>query len=115
MLIVILSTLTFLLIAFILAVCLLQSSPKWSVAQKVARTPDSRFANLTDYPFTPNYVDNLGYRIYYVDVGPKGGQTMLLMHGQPSWSYLYRHMIPLLVNQGFRVIAPDNVGFGKSV
>jgi len=62
----------------------------------------------------PNYVTVKGYRIHYVDEGPRDGQVVLLMHGQPSWSYLYRHMIPLLSDAGYRVIAPDNVGFGKS-
>jgi len=90
-----------------------QASEEWSVGE-VVRTPDSAFENLPDYPFSANYVDSLGYRIHYVDEGPRDGQVVLLMHGQPSWSYLYRHMIPLLANAGFRVIAPDNVGFGKS-
>jgi haloalkane dehalogenase len=90
-----------------------QASEDWSVG-KVLRTPEQRFENLSDYPFTPNYMDSLGYRIHYLDEGPQDGQVILLMHGQPSWSYLYRHMIPLLTDAGFRVIAPDNVGFGKS-
>ena len=96
-----------------LYVMLNQPSEAWSVGE-VIRTPDEAFQNLPDYPFAPNYVDSLGYRIHYVDEGPADGQVVLLMHGQPSWSYLYRHMIPLLANAGFRVIAPDNVGFGKS-
>ena len=90
-----------------------QAPEKWSVGE-VVRTPDKHFENLADYPFAPNYVDSLGYRIHYVDEGPRDGQVILLMHGQPSWSYLYRHMIPVLSKAGFRVIAPDNVGFGKS-
>ncbi len=90
-----------------------QASEKWSVGE-VLRTPDEAFENLPDYPFTPNYVESLGYRIHYVDEGPRDGAVVLLMHGQPSWSYLYRHMIPVLADAGFRVIAPDNVGFGKS-
>lgn len=90
-----------------------QSSEKWSVGE-VIRTPDENFNNLPDYPFEANYVDSLGYRIHYVDEGPRDGQVILLMHGQPSWSYLYRHIIPLLADAGFRVIAPDNIGFGKS-
>jgi haloalkane dehalogenase len=103
----------FLLVAAVAAVVFLQSSSEWSRGD-VVRTPDSRFENLPDYPFAPNYVDVQGYRIHYVDQGPKDGETVLLMHGQPSWSYLYRHMIPLLAAKGYRVIAPDNVGFGKS-
>jgi len=101
-----------LVIAVVLIVSL-QASEKWSVAE-VIRTPDQNFENLSDYPFSANYVNSLGYRIHYVDEGPRDGQIILLMHGQPSWSYLYRHMIPMLANAGFRVIAPDNVGFGKS-
>lgn len=100
------------LIAFIGAYAL-QASSKWERGD-VIRTPDSAFDNLEDYSFDANFVDCLGYRIHYLDEGPKAGQTVLLMHGQPSWSYLYRHMIPLLVKAGFRVIAPDNVGYGKS-
>ena len=102
-----------LLLAAIVAVFALQPSNKWSTG-KVVRTPESRFENLPDYNFSPNYVEVQGYRIHYLDEGPKDGEVVLLMHGQPSWSYLYRHMIPLLSNSGYRVIAPDNVGFGKS-
>lgn len=100
-------------IAAAIIVVLSQASEKWSVGEFV-RTPEAAFQNLPDYPFAANYVDSLGYRIHYVDEGPRDGQVILLMHGQPSWSYLYRHMIPVLANAGFRVIAPDNVGFGKS-
>lgn len=102
-----------LLVAATLYVALSQPSQEWSVGE-VIRTPDAAFNNLSDYPFSENYVDSLGYRIHYVDEGPADGQVILLLHGQPSWSYLYRHMIPILANAGFRVIAPDNVGFGKS-
>ncbi len=99
--------------AVVVTVVSMQSSAEWSVGQ-VVRTPDSQFENLPDYDFEPNYVDVSGYRIHYVDEGPKDGQVVFLMHGQPSWSYLYRHMIPLLSEAGYRVIAPDNVGFGRS-
>ena len=102
-----------LILALIIAILSLQASETWSKAE-VVRTPDTHFENLPDYPFPPNYVESNGYRVHYVDQGPKDGQVILLMHGQPSWSYLYRHMIPLLSNAGYRVIAPDNVGFGKS-
>jgi len=102
-----------LLFASIATVLLLQSSSEWTTG-KTVRTPDSRFESLPDYSFKPNYVEVQGYRIHYVDEGPKDGEVVLLMHGQPSWSYLYRHMIPLLADLGYRVIAPDNVGFGKS-
>ncbi len=91
----------------------LQAPSTWQRGE-VLRTPDSAFENLEDYPFKPHFVTSLGYRIHYLDEGPATGQTVLLLHGQPSWSYLYRHMIPHLVNAGYRVIAPDNVGFGKS-
>ncbi len=97
----------------VVAVVSMQSSSEWTTGE-VVRTPDSQFENLPDYEFEPNYVEVAGYRIHYVDEGPRDGQTVLLMHGQPSWSYLYRHMIPLLTDAGYRVIAPDNVGFGKS-
>ena len=90
---------------------------------KSLRTPDERFADLADYPFAPNYVDiddqdatepNGTLRVHYLDEGPAEGPTVLAMHGEPSWSYLYRKMIPILVAGGARVIAPDLVGFGKS-
>lgn len=85
----------------------------------ILRTPDSRFNNLVDYPFNPNYTfikteDQSELRIHHLDEGPKDGPTVLCMHGQPVWSYLYRKMIPLLVGQGLRVIAPDLPGYGKS-
>ena len=78
------------------------------------RTPDQAFENLIDYPFTPNYLYVDGLRMHYVDEGRQHKKTIFLFHGQPTWSYLYRHMIPLLVDVGYRVIAPDLIGFGKS-
>lgn len=81
---------------------------------KVLRTPEERFLNLPDYPFAPNYADVAGMRMHYLDEGPRDGAIMLLLHGEPSWSYLYRKMIPPLVQAGYRVIAPDLIGFGKS-
>ncbi len=86
---------------------------------QILRTPDERFENLPGYPFAPHYADvNDGdggsLRVHYVDEGPAHAAPVLLMHGEPSWSYLYRHMIPLLVAAGHRVIAPDLVGFGRS-
>ena len=80
----------------------------------VLRTPDGRFENLPDYDFAPNYVEVDGLRMHYVDEGPSDGNVVLLLHGEPSWSYLYRHMIPPIRNAGHRVIAPDLIGFGKS-
>jgi haloalkane dehalogenase len=83
------------------------------------RTPDERFASLADYPFEPNYapvkargLDPL--RMHYVDAGPRDGPVVLLMHGQPTWSYLYRKVIPELTQRGLRAVAPDNIGFGRS-
>jgi haloalkane dehalogenase len=86
---------------------------------KTLRTPDDRFRNLPDYPFYPNYVevsDGEGgsLRIHYVDEGPKEGVPVLLMHGEPSWSYLYRKMILIILDAGHRAVAPDLVGFGRS-
>ncbi|MFX1304539.1 MAG: haloalkane dehalogenase [Promethearchaeota archaeon] len=81
---------------------------------KFLRTPDDRFENLPDFPFEPNYIEIDGIRIHYVDEGPKEAEVVLLMHGEPSWSFLYRHMIPILVKAGYRTLAPDLVGFGRS-
>ncbi len=88
---------------------------------EVLRTPDHRFGDLPGYPFAPNYLDiergdGTGtLRVQYVDEGQgEATETVLLMHGEPSWSFLYRHMIPVLVGAGHRVVAPDLVGFGRS-
>ena len=86
---------------------------------KFLRTPDERFKNLPGYPFDPHYADVPDgeggmLRIHYVDEGPRDGGVVLLLHGEPSWSYLYRKMIPPLASAGYRVIAPDLIGFGKS-
>ncbi len=78
------------------------------------RTKESRFNQLKDYPFKSHYSDIEGIRIHYLDVGPGDAPVILLLHGVPSWSYLYREMIPILANAEFRVIAPDIAGFGKS-
>lgn len=80
----------------------------------VIRTPDERFENLSGYDFDPNYVEINNLRIHFVDEGPKDSKPILLLHGEPSWSYLYRKMIPPLRNAGYRVIAPDLIGFGRS-
>ena len=84
------------------------------VAPGIVRTPDSRFENLEDYPFKPNYMMIDGVRIHYLDEGPKEADPIILMHGLPTWSYLYRKMIPIFTEAGHRVIVPDMVGFGKS-
>ena len=80
----------------------------------ILRTPDERFGDLPGYAFAPQYVDVDGLRMHYVDEGPRDGSVVLLLHGEPSWSYLYRTMIPLLTAAGHRAIAPDLIGFGRS-
>jgi haloalkane dehalogenase len=87
---------------------------------KVLRTPDTCFANLPDFPYTPHYTELSGptgsapLRVAFIDEGPRDGPTVLLMHGEPTWSFLYRKMIPVLVAAGCRVVVPDLVGFGRS-
>lgn len=85
------------------------------------RTPDERFENLPGFPFAPNYIDNFpleaapGMRLHYVDEGPRDAEhTFLCLHGQPTWSYLYRKMIPVFTGAGHRAVAPDLFGFGRS-
>ena len=86
------------------------------------RTPDDRFVDLPDYPFAPHYAEVPALaddaaagtlRVHYLDEGPRNAAPVLLMHGEPSWSFLYRHMVPVLAAAGHRVIAPDLVGFGR--
>jgi haloalkane dehalogenase len=77
----------------------------------VIRTPDERFENLPGFPFEPHYVEVNGLRVHYVDEG--SGEVVLCLHGEPSWSYLYRKMIPILAEK-HRVVAPDFIGFGRS-
>lgn len=86
---------------------------------EVLRTPDIEFEGLADWPYAPRYLDvrdgdGTTLRIHYVDEGPRDGAPVLLMHGEPSWAYLYRHVIAGLVAKGRRVIAPDLIGFGRS-
>ena len=82
---------------------------------KILRTPESRFATLRDYPFTAHYHQLTSeLRLHYVDEGPRDAPPVLMLHGEPTWSYLYRHMIPPVAQAGLRVLAPDLVGFGKS-
>ncbi|QFU75587.1 alpha/beta fold hydrolase [Halioglobus maricola] len=86
---------------------------------ELLRTPDECFSGLAGYPFAPNYLqadDTEGgeLRLHYLDEGPAEAEPVLLLHGEPSWSYLYRKMIPVLVAAGHRVVAPDLVGFGRS-
>ena len=84
------------------------------ISPGILRTPEERFENLKDYNFEPNYLEINGLRIHYLDEGPIDGDVIYLLHGEPAWSYLFRKMIPTLVDAGYRVIAPDMVGFGKS-
>lgn len=86
---------------------------------QVLRTPDDRFAGLADWPYAPHYAevtdgDGTALRLAYVDEGPRDGAVVLLMHGEPSWAYLYRKIIAALAAKGHRVIAPDLIGFGRS-
>jgi len=81
---------------------------------ELLRTPDDRFAHLHDYPFAPHYITVDGVRIHYLDEGKPDAEIVLMMHGEPTWSYLYRKMIPIITGAGYRVIAPDLVGFGRS-
>ncbi len=86
---------------------------------KALRTPDERFEHLPGYPFAPHYVevddpDGGALRMHFVDEGPRDAPPVVLLHGEPTWSYLYRKMIPGLLAAGQRVIAPDLIGFGRS-
>jgi haloalkane dehalogenase/tRNA(adenine34) deaminase len=77
------------------------------------RTADERFTGLPGFPWQPNYLEWQGHRVHYLDIG-SGGRTLLCLHGEPTWSYLYRKMIPPFVAAGYRVVAPDFIGFGRS-
>lgn len=87
---------------------------------KVLRTPEAAFAAIADFPFAPHYLEvasepgGTPLRIHYIDEGPRDAPVVLMMHGEPTWCYLYRHMIGPVVAAGYRVVAPDLVGFGKS-
>jgi haloalkane dehalogenase len=86
---------------------------------KALRTPDERFTNLTGWTFEPHYLDvpvgeGGALRMHYVAEGPSSAAPVLLLHGEPSWSYLYRKMIPIIADAGHRVVAPDLIGFGRS-
>jgi haloalkane dehalogenase len=79
------------------------------------RTPEDRFANLPGFAFAPHYLGHQGLRVHYIDEGPRDAAvTVLCLHGNPSWSYLYRHMLPVFTAAGLRVVAPDLIGFGRS-
>lgn len=79
------------------------------------RTPDDRFAGLPDWPYSPRYVDGIaGLRTHFIDEGPRTAPVVLCLHGEPTWGYLYRRMIPVFLDAGLRVVAPDFLGFGRS-
>jgi haloalkane dehalogenase/tRNA(adenine34) deaminase len=84
----------------------------------ILRTPEERFAQLPGFPYAPRYVTDLtgfeGLRLHYVDEGPPEAEVFLCLHGEPTWAYLYRRMIPVFVQAGFRAVAPDLFGFGRS-
>jgi pimeloyl-ACP methyl ester carboxylesterase len=84
----------------------------------VLRTPEERFASLPDWPYAPRYIDDLpgyaGLRMHFIDEGPKDAPVYLCLHGEPTWAYLYRRMIPRLRAKDMRVVAPDFFGFGRS-
>ncbi|TFG98623.1 MAG: alpha/beta fold hydrolase [Myxococcales bacterium] len=86
---------------------------------EILRTPDARFDGLPDYPFAPHYVEVPGpegtrLRMHAIDEGPRDAPVILMLHGEPTWSFLYRKMIPVLVAAGLRAVAPDHIGFGRS-
>ena len=85
-----------------------------STIPEVFRTPDARFSNLPGYDFAPNYLEVDGLRMHYLDEGPRDGPPIVCFHGEPSWAYLYRKMLPPLVAAGHRMIVPDFAGFGRS-
>jgi pimeloyl-ACP methyl ester carboxylesterase len=80
----------------------------------VLRTPEERFANLPGFPWAPHYLEWRGLRAHYLDEGPREARVFLCLHGEPTWSYLYRRMIPRFLAAGYRVAAPDFIGFGRS-
>ncbi len=78
------------------------------------QTPEENFATISDFPYEPQFVDINGLRMSYVDEGPRNAPVVLMVHGMPTWSYLYRHMIATFLAAGFRCVAPDHIGFGRS-
>lgn len=92
-----------------------EAEVRWTTSGRpYVRTDDDAFDDLPDFPWEPNYAEVDGMRMHYVDAGDPDGEVVLLLHGQPDWAYLYRRMIPTLVEAGMRVIAPDHIGFGRS-
>src|SRR5262249_24893459 len=93
--------------------CGRRQEPRMQGSMKILRTPETRFLGIPGYNFAPKYQMLGELRMHYVDEGPRDGAPILMLHGEPSWSYLYRKMIPGFVREGFRSLAPDLIGFGK--
>jgi haloalkane dehalogenase len=113
------SNVAYLARGYITQTILIENTIRKGINMDFLRTDDSCFANLPDYHFTANYLtvdDTEGgeLRVHYLDEGPKDAAPILLLHGEPTWGFLYRKMIPILVKAGHRVIAPDLIGFGRS-
>src|SRR5574339_876042 len=81
---------------------------------EVLRTPEERFSNLPGFAWAPHYLEWRGMRAHYLDEGKRDAPVFLALHGEPTWSYLYRRMIPPFLAAGYRVVAPDFLGFGRS-
>ncbi|HTN27190.1 MAG TPA: haloalkane dehalogenase [Burkholderiales bacterium] len=88
--------------------------PFYNPAMQALRTPDERFASLPGFPWTPHYFEWRGLRAHTLDEGPRDAPVLLALHGEPTWSYLYRKMIPPFLAAGYRIVAPDFIGFGRS-
>lgn len=84
------------------------------ITPEFLRTPDENFLDLEGFDYAPNYIDVNGLRMHYIDEGPRDGRVVLMLHGMPTWSYLYRHIIKDMSAAGYRCIAPDHIGFGRS-
>ncbi len=87
---------------------------KLPIITNALRTPEACFTNLPDFPWQPHYTQVAELRVAYIDEGPRDAPVVLLMHGEPAWSFLYRKMIPVFLQAGYRVVAPDLIGFGRS-
>ena len=85
-----------------------------TASPRIHRTPEERFTGLAGYPFAPHYLETAGLRMHYLDEGSGAAGVMLLLHGEPTWSFLYRNLIPVFTAAGYRIVAPDMIGFGKS-
>ena len=102
------------ILALVLLILTASAAAAEDVRPGVLRTPELRFSNLTDFPFDSRYLEIDGMRLHYLDEGPPEGEVIFMIHGEPTWSYLFRKMIPILTAAGYRVITPDLIGFGKS-